>query len=66
MWREGNKPGQLATEVIDADGDAAIVGELGTGPRAILFIVDLAIMFAIGRGRHVVLGQLLVVEADLC
>lgn len=52
--------------MVDADGDMAIVGELGTGARAILCIVDLAIMFAVSRWGHVVLGQLLIVEADVC
>lgn len=52
----------MTVELIDADGDAAVVGELGTGASTILFIIDLAIIIAISRMGHVLLGQLLFVE----
>lgn len=54
--RGSNNLGQMAIEVIDADGDTAIVGELGTGARTVPFIVDLAIILAVSRRGHVVFG----------
>jgi hypothetical protein len=46
----------VAIEVIDADVDTAIVGELGTVTRIIIFIVDLTIIIAVSRRGHIVLG----------
>ena len=49
----GHPPAQL----IDADTDTDVIGNMGTGAEASLYVVDLTIDVAISRNRNVVLDR---------